>query len=72
MILSMEEIQHVATILIVLQLFGWMQHVMEKKTPPAKKKGYPSSHNHGSVENWCISNFSFLSFISTSMIIGGR
>ena len=23
---------------------------------------YPSSHNHGSVENWCISNISFLSF----------
>ena len=39
MILSMEEIQHVATILIVLQLFGWMQHVMEKKLPPPKKKG---------------------------------
>ena len=23
---------------------------------------YPSSHNHGSVENGCISNISFLSF----------
>ena len=37
-------------------------------------KRYPSSHNHGSVENGCISNMSFLSFrviFHWTMIMGG-
>ena len=36
---------------------GWMGCGMQYS-----KSMYPSSHNHGSVENGCISNISFLSF----------
>ena len=46
-----------------------------KRHIPIITYAYLSSHNHGSVENWCISNVSFLSFgviFHWTMIMGER
>ncbi len=65
---NMSPLYHVVYNLSLLVIPQLVIRMLKKRLPYPSKgptyfgRLYPSSHNHGSVENGCISNTSFLSF----------